>query len=77
MRKLSDSEIKTTALAIAFNFGGHLDNGLGFMKMTKLVPAMLAKSRFNRRLHQLSELIFLYSTKSATILKVWQGHRNI
>jgi hypothetical protein len=57
-RKVSDSEIITTALASALYFGGHLDNGRGFMKMTKLVPAMLDKSRFNRRLHQLSDLLF-------------------
>jgi hypothetical protein len=57
-RKVSDSEIITTALTSALYFGGHLDNGRGFMKMTKLVPAMLDKSRFNRRLHQLSDLLF-------------------
>ena len=52
-RKVSDSEIITTALASALYFGGHLDNGRGFMKVTKLVPAMLGKSRFNRRLRVL------------------------
>jgi hypothetical protein len=57
-RKVSDSEVITTALVSALYFGGHLDNGRGFMKMTKLVPGMLDKSRFNRRLHQVSELIF-------------------
>ena len=57
-RKLSDSEIITTALVSALYFGGHLDNSRGFMKMTKLVPDMLDKSRFNRRLHQLSDLLF-------------------
>lgn len=57
-RKVSDSEIITTALVSALYFGGHLDNGRGFMKMTNLVPAMLDKSRFNRRLHQLSGLLF-------------------
>ena len=55
---MSDSEIITTALVSALYFGGHLDNSRGFMKMTKLVPAMLDKSRFNRRLHQLAELLF-------------------
>ena len=57
-RRVSDREIITTALASALYFGGHLDNGRGFMKVTKLVPAMLDKSRFNRRLHQLSDLLF-------------------
>lgn len=57
-RKISDSEIITTAVVSALYFGGHLDNGRGFMKLTGLVPGMLDKSRFNRRLHQVSELLF-------------------
>ncbi|MES2330129.1 MAG: IS982 family transposase [Bacteroidota bacterium] len=57
-RKVSDSEIITTTLASAPYFGGHMDNGRGFMKMTKLVPCMSDKSRFNCRIHQLSELLF-------------------
>jgi hypothetical protein len=36
---------------------GHLDNGRGFMKLTGMVPNMLDKSLFNRRLHQVSELV--------------------
>jgi Transposase DDE domain len=57
-RKVSDSEIITSAIVSALYFGGHLDNGRHFMKMTGLSPLMLDKSRFNRRLHALSELLF-------------------
>lgn len=57
-RRVSDSEVITTALVSALYFGGHMDNGRGFMRMTGLVPGMLDKSRFNRRLHNLSEIIF-------------------
>ncbi|MEO6719718.1 MAG: IS982 family transposase [Ferruginibacter sp.] len=57
-RKVSDSEIITTAMVSALYFGGHVDNARGFMKMTKLVPGMLDKSRFNRRLHNLGEFLF-------------------
>ena len=57
-RRVSDSEVITTALVSALYFGGHLDNGRGFMKMTKLVPGMLDKSRFNRRLHQVADLVY-------------------
>ena len=57
-RKVSDSEVITTTLVSALYFGGHIDNARGFMKMTKLVPEMLDKSRFNRRLHGLNELLF-------------------
>jgi len=56
-RKMSDSEVIATALVSALYFGGHLDNGRGFMKMTGLVPGMLDKSRFCRRLHHLQELL--------------------
>jgi hypothetical protein len=57
-RKISDSEVITTALISALYFGGHIDNGRNFMKMTRLIPGMLDKSRFNRRLHELSEMLF-------------------
>ena len=57
-RKVSDSEIITSAIVSALYFGGHLDNGRHFMKMTRLSPLMLDKSRFNRRLHALSDLLF-------------------
>jgi hypothetical protein len=56
-RKVFDSEVITTALVAALYFGGHLDNARGFMKMTGLVPRMLDKSRFSRRLHALTELV--------------------
>src|SRR3954447_2279966 len=50
-RKVSDAEA-------ALYFGGHIDNARGFMKMTKLIPNMLDKSRFNRRLHNVNGLMF-------------------
>lgn len=56
-RRVSDSEVITTALVSGLYFGGHLDNGRNFMKMTRLVPQMLDKSRFNRRLHLVSDLL--------------------
>lgn len=56
-RKISDSEVITTAIVSALYFGGHLDNARGFMKMTNLSPQMLDKSRFCRRLHNLEYLL--------------------
>lgn len=56
-RQVSDSEIITTAIVSSLYFGGHQDRAREFMKMTGLIPAMLDKSRFNRRLHALAELI--------------------
>ena len=57
-RRVSDGEIITTAVISALYFGGHIDNGRNFMKMTGLIPGMVDKSRFNRRLHGLSEMLF-------------------
>jgi hypothetical protein len=56
-RRVFDSEVLTTALVSALYFGGHLDNARGFMKLTGLVPRMLEKSWFSRRLHALRELV--------------------
>ena len=36
-RKVSDSEIITTAIVSALYFGGHMDNARGFMKLTGFV----------------------------------------
>src|SRR5690349_6219185 len=72
-RKVSDSEVITTALVSALYFGGHIDNGRGFMKMTGLVPDMLDKSRFNRRLHQVSDLVFSMFYQLGDYLKTIAG----
>ena len=56
-RKVSDSEVMTTAIVSALYFGGHFDHGRHMMKMTGMIPEMLDKSRFCRRLHQLEALI--------------------
>ena len=54
-RKLSESELLTTALISALYFGGHTDRGRIFMQSTRLIPRMLEKSRFNRPLHAIGE----------------------
>lgn len=57
-RKVSDSEIITTAIVSALYFGGHLDNARHMMRMTNMVPDMVDKSRFCRRLHALDSLLW-------------------
>lgn len=57
-RKVSDSGIITTGIISSLYFGGHQDHASLFMKMTGFVPNMVEKSRLNRRLHSLSELIY-------------------
>jgi len=72
-RKVSDSEIITSAIVSALYFGGHLENGRHFMKMTGLSPLMLDKSRFNRRLHALSDLLFQLFFQIGQYLKTVAG----
>lgn len=57
-RQVSDSEVITTAVVSSLYFGGHQDKARQFMKMSGLVPRMLDKSRFNRRLHGVAELVY-------------------
>ena len=57
-RRMSDSEVITTAIVSALYFGGHLDKSRQMLQMTGLVPSMLDKSRFCRRLHALNDLLW-------------------
>lgn len=75
-RRVSDSEIITTAIVSALYFGGHLDNARGFMKMTKLSPHMLDKSRFCRRLHSLEALLYSLFFQVGQYLKDISGARD-
>src|SRR5262245_24529396 len=72
-RRVSDSEVATTAIISALYFGGHMDNGRNFMRMTGLVPQMLDKSRFNRRLHQIADLLFSIFYQIGAYLKMVAG----
>jgi len=56
-RNMSDAEIITTVLVSAIYFSGHHEKAISFMSSTGMVTHMLSKSRFNRRLHQIRELI--------------------
>src|SRR5215216_823126 len=56
--KVKDSEVITTAFVSVLYFGGHMDNARMFMKIAGYTPAMLDKTRFCRRLHRLSDLLF-------------------
>jgi hypothetical protein len=54
---MSDAEIITTSLVAAMFFGGNHSKACEYMKDHKLVKKMLEKSRFNRRLHNVSMLV--------------------
>lgn len=51
--QLSDAEVITTALVAVRFFGGNHQTAQTYLKEHGLMPNMLSKSRFNRRLHRL------------------------
>jgi hypothetical protein len=55
--QMSDAEVMTTYLVSAMFFGGNHRQACSYMKDHHLIPNMLGKSRFNRRLHRLSMLM--------------------
>lgn len=56
-RKTTDAEIITVVLLAAGYFAGNIEKSLCFVRTTGLMPDMLGKSRFNRRLHNIGELL--------------------
>ena len=61
--RMSDAEVMTTAIVAALFFSGNLEKSRIFLQEHGYIPKMLEKSRFNRRLHKISEL-FLVSFQS-------------
>ena len=67
--KMSDSEVITTMLIAAMEFGGNFKKAMDFMKQTGLIPNMLSKSRFCRRAHALAELVSQIFLQLGMVLK--------
>lgn len=55
-RQMSDAEVMTTSLVAALFFGGNMERSRIFLQEHGYIPNMLAKSRFNRRQHQIAGL---------------------
>ena len=64
---MSTAEVMTTALVAADLFGGCFERSRHFLHSHGYIPPMLSKSRFNRRLHALPEVLWqrLFSLLSA------------
>lgn len=54
---MSDAEVITTALVAACFFGGNFELARQDLHKPDLIPQMLSKSQFNRRLHRLTDLV--------------------
>ena len=55
--KTTDAEIITVMLIAAQYFGGNIESSINFVKCTGLMPNMFGKSRFNRRMHAVAEVL--------------------
>ncbi len=54
---MNDSEVITTGIITAILFGGNFAKARRILYETGLIPDMLEQSRFNRRIHRLSDLM--------------------
>jgi len=57
-RQMTDAEILTTAIVAAWFFNSNQANARQYLWENGLIPGMLDKSRFCRRLHALSGLMY-------------------
>lgn len=67
--KVTDSEVITIALIAMLYFGGNFEKSRLVLHELGLMPRMLSRSRLNRRLHQLSDLLSLIFHQFGTVLK--------
>jgi hypothetical protein len=68
-RKMSDAEVMTTAIVAALYFAGIHEKARVFLQEHRYIPNMLEKSRFNRRLHKISDL---FLTVIELLGEVWK-----
>lgn len=54
--RMTEAEVMTTAILAALRFGGNFEFSRKMLQNEGYIPKMLSKSRFNRRLHRISDL---------------------
>jgi hypothetical protein len=67
--RISDSEVITIALVAMLYFGGNFERARRVLAELGLVRRMLSRSRFNRRVHQVADLIALVFHRFGSVLK--------
>jgi hypothetical protein len=67
--QMSDAEVMTTALTAAVFFRGNFESARIYLKDNGMIPRMLSKSRFNRRLHRGRDL---FLTLFAVLGETWK-----
>lgn len=54
--EMSDAEVMTTAITAVVFFRGNFESARKALQANGMIPTMLSKSRFNRRLHRIRDL---------------------
>src|ERR1041384_5139417 len=57
--EFSDAEVITTALVAMLFFGGNFERARSFLQTSGMMPRMLSRARFSRRLARLADLVNL------------------
>ena len=65
-RQMSDAEVMTTAIVAMLYFKGNFCMASRFLYDGTYIPNMLAKSRFNRRLHNIADLVSAFRRELET-----------
>lgn len=73
-RRVNDAEVITTAIIAAFYFGANYDKALDYVRSSGLMPGMLEKSRFCRRLHAVSTCIYQLFLLTGRFFKDFHCH---
>jgi len=68
--EMSDAEVMTTAISAGVFFRGNFESARKYLKANGMIPTMLSKSRFNRRLHRIRDL---FLTLFSTLGETWKG----
>lgn len=68
-RKVSDSEIITTALVSALYFKGNQSHAISYMRSHQMVPCMIGKSGFTKRLHMVQPLLLWLFSEMGRLFK--------
>lgn len=56
-QRMSDAEVITTGLVAMLYFRGNFESARGLLRASRYIPHMLSRSRLNRRLHRLTDLL--------------------
>ncbi|WP_376791112.1 IS982 family transposase [Thermoflexus sp.] len=68
-RQMSDAKVITTAITAALFFHGNFETARAYLKDNGMIPSMLSKSRFHRRLHRIRDL---FLTLFSTLGEIWK-----